>query len=49
LARRHARAAEKGFITHGEPEAATAMAAHLRERFGWTIEVPQYGEKFDLA
>jgi len=37
------------FITHGEPEAATAMAAHLSERFGWTIEVPQYGEKFDLA
>jgi metallo-beta-lactamase family protein len=40
---------KKVFITHGEPEAATAMAAHLRERFGWTIEVPQYGEKFDLA
>jgi metallo-beta-lactamase family protein len=40
---------KKVFITHGEPEAATAMAARLRERFGWTIEVPQYGEKFDLA
>jgi metallo-beta-lactamase family protein len=37
------------FITHGEPEAAEAMANRIRERFGWTIEVPQYGEKFELA
>jgi metallo-beta-lactamase family protein len=37
------------FITHGEPDAAQAMAGHLRERFGWQIEVPQYGDKFDLA
>jgi len=33
------------FVTHGEPEAADAMARHIRERFGWAIEVPQYGEK----
>jgi metallo-beta-lactamase family protein len=38
----------KVFITHGEPEAAEAMAGHLRDRFGWQIEVPQYGEQFDL-
>jgi metallo-beta-lactamase family protein len=37
------------FITHGEPEAAEAMAHRIRERFGWTIEVPQYGEKFELV
>jgi metallo-beta-lactamase family protein len=37
------------FVTHGEPEAADAMAGHLRDRFGWPIEVPQYGEKFELA
>ena len=36
------------FITHGEPEAAEAMAARIRERFGWTTEVPQYGERFEL-
>ncbi len=36
------------FITHGEPEAANAMAAHLRERFGWNVDVPQYGEKVQL-
>jgi len=37
------------FVTHGEPEAADAMAGHLRDQFGWSIEVPQYGEKFELA
>lgn len=37
------------FVTHGEPEAADAMAQHIRERFGWAIEVPQYGEKFELV
>jgi len=36
------------FVTHGEPEAAAAMAAHLRDRFSWTTEVPQYGEKCEL-
>jgi metallo-beta-lactamase family protein len=36
------------FITHGEPEAADAMAGHIRERFGWVVEAPQYGEKFEL-
>src|SRR6267142_2990771 len=28
------------FITHGEPDAAQAMAGHLRDRFGWQLEVP---------
>ncbi len=37
------------FVTHGEPDAAEAMATHLRDRFGWQIEVPQYGEKFELG
>lgn len=37
------------FTTHGEPESAAAMAGHIRETFGWNVEVPQYGEKFDLA
>ena len=36
------------FVTHGEPEAAEAMAHRIRERFGWTIEVPQYGERVEL-
>ncbi len=37
------------FVTHGEPEAADAMAGHLRDQFGWSIEVPQYGERFELV
>ena len=42
-------APKKVFVTHGEPDAAEAMASHIRERFGWQIEVPQYGERFDLV
>jgi metallo-beta-lactamase family protein len=37
------------FLTHGEPIAANAMAAHIKERFGWITEVPQYGERFELS
>ena len=37
------------FLTHGESEAANAMAGHIRDRFGWNTEVPQYGEQFKLA
>lgn len=36
------------FTTHGEPEAATAMAGHIRERFGWRVEVPEYKQSIDL-
>ena len=37
------------FLTHGEAGPAEAMANHIRERFGWTVEVPQYGETFELS
>jgi len=36
------------FLTHGEPEAAAAMAAHIKEKFGWNVHVPQYGEHVEL-
>ncbi len=42
-------APRRTFLTHGEPVAANAMAAHIKERFGWTVEVPQYGERFELS
>ena len=42
-------APRKTFVTHGEPEAANAMADHIRERFGWTVNVPGYGDKFEIA
>ena len=37
------------FLTHGEPEAANAMASHIKEKFGWNVEVPQYGDRFELV
>ena len=36
------------FTTHGEPEAAAAMAEHIRERFGWRVDVPEYGQTVEL-
>ena len=36
------------FLTHGEPEAANAMAGHIKEKFGWNVHVPQYGERIEL-
>ncbi|HJP91255.1 MAG TPA: MBL fold metallo-hydrolase [Pyrinomonadaceae bacterium] len=37
------------FLTHGEPEAANAMAGHIKDKFGWNVHVPQYGERFQLV
>ena len=37
------------FTTHGEPDAAEAMAQHIRERFSWNVVVPQYGQTIDLT
>jgi metallo-beta-lactamase family protein len=42
-------APRRSFTTHGEPQAAEAMAEHIRERYGWTVEVPTYGEQFELS
>jgi metallo-beta-lactamase family protein len=42
-------APKRVFVTHGETGSADAMASHIRERFGWNIEVPQYGERFELG
>ena len=36
------------FTTHGEPDAAEAMAEHIRERFDWTVAVPQYKQVIEL-
>lgn len=37
------------FLTHGEPEAANAMAGHIKDKFGWKTHVPQYGERVELV
>jgi metallo-beta-lactamase family protein len=36
------------FTTHGEPEAAEAMAGHIRDEFGWQVVVPEYGQSVEL-
>jgi metallo-beta-lactamase family protein len=37
------------FITHGEPEAASALRDHITERYEWDINVPHYGDKVELT
>ena len=39
---------KKAFTTHGEADAAAAMAGHIHERFGWDVVVPQYKQSVDL-
>jgi metallo-beta-lactamase family protein len=36
------------FTTHGEPDAAAAMAGHINDEFGWTTIVPQYLQTIEL-
>lgn len=38
----------RSFATHGEPQAAEAMAEHIRTRYGWRVDAPQYGEQVVL-
>jgi metallo-beta-lactamase family protein len=37
------------YIVHGEPAAQDALAATLRERLRWRVQVPEYLEQVDLA
>ncbi len=36
------------FTTHGEPEAASAMAQHIRDEYGWKVLVPEYNQTIEL-
>lgn len=36
------------FTTHGEPDAAQAMAGHIHDEFGWNVSVPQFEETVEL-
>jgi len=42
-------APKRSFTTHGEPDAAAAMAEHIRERFGWRVDAPEYGQTVELV
>jgi metallo-beta-lactamase family protein len=41
-------APKMAFTTHGEPDAAAAMAQHIRDRFGWNVIVPEYEQTVPL-
>ncbi|MCB1783494.1 MAG: MBL fold metallo-hydrolase [Alphaproteobacteria bacterium] len=46
---RHFRQApRKTFLTHGEPEAALSLKAKIEEKLGWTVVIPEYGQKEEL-
>ncbi len=38
----------QAFLTHGEPEAAFALANQLRRDLGWSVEVPELDERVEL-
>ena len=42
------KAPEKTFIVHGEPEASSAMKEKIEQKFGWNVEVPEFGQSFEL-
>jgi len=37
------------FVTHGEPAAADEMRRRIEENLGWTVTVPEYGQKVSLT
>ena len=41
-------APRRTFVTHGEVGSAAAMRDHIIKRFGWSVEVPHYGEEVRL-
>jgi len=43
------RAPRAVFLTHGEAEAAAALAARVNRERGFEVRVPAHGESFDLA
>jgi metallo-beta-lactamase family protein len=39
---------KKTFLVHGEPEASQAMADLIQNHLEWEVEIPKYGESFEL-
>ncbi len=37
------------FLTHGEPAAADALRHRIEEELGWSCQVPDHGERVELA
>lgn len=38
----------KVFLTHGEPEAATAFKATIEKELGWNVEIPEYLDSVEI-
>ncbi len=38
----------KTFLTHGEPEAISSFKFKLEHHLGWDVEIPDYGQVFEL-
>ena len=36
------------FLVHGEPESRIAFQSHLKEKLGWSIELPEFGQSYVL-
>lgn len=40
---------KKTFIVHGEPKAQEALAQKITDLYGWQIEIPDFGDSFELS
>lgn len=36
------------FLVHGERESSEALAKRIRRRLGWEVEIPEFGQTFEL-
>jgi metallo-beta-lactamase family protein len=36
------------FLVHGEDDASHSMAEKIKQTYHWNVEIPQFGERFDL-
>ncbi|MGW8179621.1 MAG: MBL fold metallo-hydrolase RNA specificity domain-containing protein, partial [bacterium] len=38
----------KTFLVHGESDSSQALAKKIRSKLGWTVEIPEFGQSFEL-
>lgn len=43
------KAPKQTFVVHGEPQAQDAFRLYLKDRFGWSVKIPEHGEEVDLG
>jgi metallo-beta-lactamase family protein len=42
-------APKKTFLVHGEPKAQLVLAEKIKDQYGWEIEIPAFGDSFELT